>query len=273
MRIAGLACAALLLFAAPADADRLDVRGDRLFLAVKVNGHPVEALLDSAAELSVADADFARELHLADGQAVTAQGSGGQQDAQIVPGVLIQAAGVALRDTPIGVTDLGEVGQRLTGRTLNFILGRDFFSAARLKIDIRGGTIEPLDPGDTATGIELALTEHHGISAIPALVGNKPVQADFDLGNGTGLLVSAALARDLGLRVIGVEPAGGLGGAKPREVVYLPELTIAGRRFTHLRAHIDPTASAGAINVGVALMRNFTITTDFEQHKIWLDPL
>ena len=266
----GLLAAAML--PGTAEADPLEVRGDRLFLQAEVNGHPVEALLDSAAELSFADASAAQELGLGRGEQVTARGSGGTQGAYIVPEANISALGVRLTGVPVGVTDLGDISARLIGRRVQFILGHDFFSASRLAIDIDGGTIDVLARSAAPAGIELPVTDHDGISAIPALASGIRVMADFDLGNGSGVLISKPLAERLRLPVVGIEPSGGIGGSKPREVVYLPSLTIAGKQFLHVRCHVDPQANAGDLNIGVGLLRRFLIVTDLAEGKVWLSP-
>lgn len=267
--------AALLVaaaFASAAQAEPLGVRGDRLFVSASVNGHPVEALLDSAAELSFADAAAAPALGLGSGTQVTARGSGGNQDAYVVPAADIAALGVTMKGVPIGVIDLRDVSARLVGRPVQFILGHDFFTATRLAIDIEGGTIEALPAGSVPAGVELAIRDHHGISAIPVEAAGQQVLADFDLGNGTGVIISKAFAERLHLQVVGIEPAGGIGGSKPREVVYLPVLIIAGRRFEHVRCHIDPQDNAGDLNIGVGILRHFRIVTDFAAGKVWLSP-
>jgi hypothetical protein len=37
-------------------------------------------------------------------------------------------------------------------------------------------------------------------------------------------------------------------------------------------ASIDPQSSASDVNIGVAILRHFWITTDFANHAVWLDP-
>lgn len=270
-RIAAI-IAALAAVPGSAAADPLVVEGDRLYLSVHVNGKPVEALLDSAAELSVADLAAAPALGLGAGSEVTARGSGGTQEARIVPDVEIAALGITITDTPVAVIDLSEVGARLLGRRIDFILGHDFFAATRLSIDIENGSIQAITPGENPEGTELLITEHAGISAVPVVAAGKQVRADFDLGNGSDVLISKALANELRLKPAGLEPAGGIGGAKLREVVFLPRLTIAGRTFTQVRCNVDPEPNAGDLNIGVKLLRHFLIATDFAAGKVWLSP-
>lgn len=261
-----------LLLPASAWADPLVVRGNRLFVTAEVNGRAVEALLDSGAELSVADVGFARALGLQAGDPVTARGTGGEQAASIVTVARLAAAGVRIENAPIAVIDLGDIAARLIGAPLQFIVGHDVFAAGRLAIDIAGGSIATVGRDQTPPGAELSLHSRHGISAIDVQVEGVPAIADFDLGNGSDVLISRDLAARLELRPVGLEPAGGIGGAKLREVVVIPSLTVAGREFRQVRAHVDPQAGAGDLNLGVRILRHFLITADFSQQKVWLAP-
>src|SRR5690242_15806031 len=92
-----VAVAAALALPSWASAEELQVVGDRLFLNAQVNGVAVEALLDSGAELSVADAAFAETAKIGGGSEVAMRGTGaGESRARIVEGVRIAAAGVTL---------------------------------------------------------------------------------------------------------------------------------------------------------------------------------
>ncbi|MGD9799048.1 MAG: hypothetical protein AB7V02_00495, partial [Parvularculaceae bacterium] len=57
-----------------------------------------------------------------------------------------------------------------------------------------------------------------------------------------------------------------------RAIVRLATLEIAGETFHDVEAAVDETDSAGALNVGVGLLRKFRITTDFSESRLWLDP-
>ncbi len=255
----------------------LRVIGNRLFVDALVNGHPVEALLDSGAEMSLADRAAADMLGLAGGQSVTARGSGaGTTQAAIVEGVAIEAAGVRLIDRSVAVIDLADVGRRLIGRPLPFIVGRDLFDAARLFIDIEGGVLRAVDRAVTPPGVQLPLQTAHGIETMPVAVEGEPAWAEFDLGNGSEVSVSRTYARKLGLdapeRLTGRKSGGGIGGAVERDTTTLRTLTVAGVTFHDVPATIDDNANAGDVNVGVSILRRFHITTDYAQHAIWLSP-
>jgi predicted aspartyl protease len=265
---------ALLMLPAAVAAEPLTVVDNRLFIPVTVNGERTEALLDSAAELTIVDDDFARRLNLASTGSAAAHGSGAAtMEARFADHVAVEALGVSM-EIRVGILDLDEVGGRLLGRPVWMLLGRDLFDQIRLRIDIAGGTIE--EAGAAPRGVRLALGEHRGMPTVPAAVdGHDAVQAVFDTGNGSLVLVGGAYARRIGLtgaRIVGREVGGGLGGALRRDIVILRSLTLAGRTFRNVRAAIDRGETASDLNVGTSVLRHFLITTDFPNHAIWLEP-
>jgi len=276
-RFAAAAILALQLTAAPAaqaPAVALRVRADRLFLPVEVNGRRTEALLDSAAESSLIDPSFARELGLEVSGQATARGSGGEQAAQFAH-VAVRAASVSMKDLTVAVIDLSDVSRRLLGSQVRFILGRELFDAARLRIDIDRGTLRAVSRRVPPAGIELPLTEHAGIESIPVHVEGIAAAADVDLGNGSDVLIGKAFAASHGLlgpgRVIASRQGGGIGGARTLQVVRLRSLEVAGATFTDVEAAVDAMDNAGELNLGVRILRRFVIVTDFAQQRMWLE--
>jgi len=254
------------------------VAGERLMVDARVNGRPVKALLDSAAEATLIDPQFAREIGLGDGAAVKGQGSGASTfEAQIVGGVTLSAVGVELRDQEVAVTDLADVGRRLLGQKLSVVLGREIFDAARLEIDVRNLRIRAPARTTTPRGRRLALVSEHGVETIPVSVeGHAPVRATFDLGNGSQVLVSRRYAERLGVladgRPVKKADGGGLGGASARDAFSFRTLKIAGRTLHDVEAAVDPQDSASDLNVGMSVLRHFLITTDFHDRAVWLQP-
>jgi len=253
-------------------------RGGRLLVQVRVNGVPVEALLDSAAEMSLVDRALAQRLHLGRGAAVAVQGSGaGPVDAGLVTGVRLEAFGVLLPDQTLAVTELADVGGRLLHRRLDMILGREVFDAARLQIDIAHHRLSVPGADREPRGIRLALSTQRGIETLGVrLEGGPVVQAALDLGNGSEVLIGATLAARLKLlqdgRPLRSAAGGGLGGAQQRQIVTLRTLEVGGCRFAAVPAAIDTQPSATDVNVGVSILRHFLITTDFAAHLVWLEP-
>ena len=253
-------------------------RGSRLMIDAKVNGRPVRALLDSAAEATLVDRGFAQALKLHGGTTVSGQGSGQASfDADLINGVTLEALGLSLSDQTVAVTDLKDVGRRLLGRQIDVILGREIFDAARLAIDIEGHRIAVVPRETVPRGVRLELITEHGVETVPVSVeSGAPVRATFDLGNGSQVLIGSAFAGRAGLltdgRRLATRRGGGLGGEAIRKLIVLRSLEIAGRRFADVSAAIDPQSSASDVNIGVAILRHFWITTDFANHAVWLAP-
>jgi hypothetical protein len=177
----------------------------------------------------------------------------------------------------VAILDLDEVSQRLIGRPVELIVGRELFDGARWRIDIEGGWIDRADPSPEPGGIRLPLASHRGIPTIPAAVeGHAPVQAVFDLGNGSEVMVGRAYAERIGVaapeRIVERRPGGGLGGAVERDIVRLRSLTVGGREFRDVPASIDPSETASDLNLGTSILRHFVITTDFAAGAVWLEP-
>ncbi len=263
-----------MILAMTAAAAALIVRGDRLYVPARINGVATEAVLDSGAEATVLDDDFARRIGTGKGRAVTARGSGGEAKAELVTGATIEAVGQRLDDRTVGVLDLDDVGKRLFGRRLDAIVGRELFDAARLRIDIEGGQIAAISRLARPQGARLTLKLHRGIETVPIRVEGAAVRADFDLGNGSDMLIGRAFAQRKGLllRAGPAERGGGIGGEVKRRVVMLKTVRLGGLRFRNVRAAIDEQPGAADANVGVKLLRRFRIVTDFKQRAVWLQP-
>jgi Aspartyl protease len=266
---------AVALAAHATGARNLIVRYDRLFLDVRLNGHPVRALMDSAADTSLVDTLFARKIGLTGGETVEARGSGGDTQADMAGGVKIEALGLQLGPLTVAVLDLSDVGRRLLHGPLDLILGRELFDAARLSINIAEGRMGIARPSVDPAGVLFDLRTEKGIETFAASVeGHGDVQAAFDLGNGGAVLVGADYAKEIGLlsdgRAISVVSGGGIGGARPRQTLRLRSLSVAGRVFENVPAAIDATGSATKLNIGVPVLRHFQIVTDFAAHKLWL---
>ena len=251
--------------------------GSRLLIDAKINGRAVVALLDSAAETTILDRKFAQTLHLTGGQAVAGQGSGKTSfAAALISGVQLEAAGLSLANQTVAVADLTDVGRRLLARPIDVILGREIFDAARLMIDIDVRRMAVVSRDRDPQGVRLELVTEHGVETVPVRVeGSAAVRATFDLGNGSQVLISEALARRMNLltdgRAVGVAQGGGLGGEATRQVITLRELELAGRHFKGVEAAVDSQPSASDLNIGVSVLRHFRITTDFANHAVWLD--
>jgi predicted aspartyl protease len=265
--------AALLATASTAAAEPLMFINGRLFIPAKVNQVATEALLDSGAEATVVDPALAARAGLPEGTPQTMKGSGGEAQARIVEGVTVGALGLQLHPEAVVVLDMSDLSTRLIRRPTQAIVGRELFDAARLKIDIGRRQIAVVSRADAPAGAKLPLTTHAGIESVPVLANGTEVQAEFDLGNGSDVMISRDLAKKLKLRIIGKKSGGGIGGAIDRDLVRLDALDVAGKRFRNVMAAIDDQDSHNDMNIGTAILKNFRITTDFKRRAVWLDPV
>jgi predicted aspartyl protease len=279
-RLAALA-AALVLAAcasAPPPAPDLRVSGNRLFIAAEINGQPVEALLDSAAEMTLLDAAAAARLGLGTAGAADLRGTGAAtEDVTFAEGLETRAAGITLTDQMAAVLDLSDISARVVGEPVAVILGRELFDAARFSLDIETGRFRTTDETSLDGAVRLPLTDAHGIKQVPVRIEGQPeLLADFDLGNGSRVLISEAFARRAGLldpaRITGAESGGGFGGAVIRQLVTLETLEIAGHTLRNVEAAIDPSPDATDANVGVSVLRQFELLIDFPGGAVWLRP-
>ena len=146
------------------------------------------------------------------------------------------------------------MSRRLAGRPIDVVVGREIFDAARLRIDIGRGTIGQIAQQELPRGVELPLQDRRGLMLMPVSIeGRAPVGAEFDLGNGTGVILSRRYAMRAGLfdgRPITSTLGGGLGGAKPRQGLVLKSLSVAGRRFPNVHVDIDDAPALGSAHVG-----------------------
>lgn len=254
----------------------LHVHGDRLFVDVVINGSKQQALLDSGAEMTLIDEGVALDLKLQLTGGETVKGSGGEEQVRFADGVTINAVGETLANRTVAVLDLQDLASRLVGRDFALILGRELFDAGRFAIDIESGTIASLDRSREPQGVKLTLTAGRGIESIPVTIDGRAVQADFDLGNGSEVMISSSFAREAGLlapgKVVERKRGGGLGGAVERDIVLLPSLEVAGVRLENVRAAVDELPNAGEANIGVNVLRRFRMVVDFPQRAVWLQP-
>ncbi len=270
------ACLALALAAAAAPAEPLRLSGHRIFVPVVVNGVATEALLDSGAEMTLVDAAFAHRVGLNPEGSEMAKGTGGEQPVRFAHGVNLESVGTRLEDRSVAVMDLSDIARRLVGEPLTVVLGRELFDSGRFLLDLHSGEITAVDAASEPSGVRLPLRDHAGIKQMPVRIEAVEVHADFDLGNGSELLIGRDFATAQGLlapdRLVGSKSGGGVGGAVNQDLVRIQSLSVAGVEFADVTAAVDATGHAADANVGVPLLRNFVITVDFPGNALWLAP-
>lgn len=255
-------------------ADELKLHANRLYVPVTINGLKVEALLDSAAEGTFVDQKLAAQLKLKPEGSQTAKGSGGSTEVLFAKNVNIEAAGVRLANMTVALLDMTELSS-LVQTDLQIILGREFFDAARVEVDIEGGTIRKLDRSVEPAGVKFSLTSHRGIEHVPCKVEGNVTKCDIDLGNGSEPLVGKGFAEKHGLdqpgRIIERKQGGGIGGSIERDIILMSSLEVGGVKFENVRGAIDPQPTAGEMNIGTSVLRRFVLVIDYAQRTVWFN--
>jgi hypothetical protein len=264
------------LIVQPALGDPLKMHNNRLLLQVKINGAPAEALLDTAAEMTFVDSKLAAEIGLKAEGSQTAQGSGGKAEVQFAKNVNIEAAGVKLPNMTVALLDMTFLSKKLVDTELRIILGREFFDAGRVEIDMVGGAIRKVDPSVEPPGVKLPLTSDRGIESFPCKVEGIDTECDIDIGNGSEVLIGKSFAEQHGLskpeRIVEHKEGGGIGGAVTRDIIVLSTIDVGGVKFEKVRGAIDPQPTAGAVNVGNSVLDHFVLTIDFPGRALWFKP-
>jgi len=126
---------------------RVSVRDPRRLIALQVNGKSAHALIDSGADRSVVDANFARLIGLLDdsvdqSKKGTLVGAGPHAlDFAVVPVKKIVIGNEVIRDTEIAVAEILRAtvedqsfspSQRRQTRAFDMVLGEDFLTAHRV---------------------------------------------------------------------------------------------------------------------------------------------
>lgn len=260
--------------------------GSRIYIPATVAGVQTHVLLDSGAETTVLDAAWAKANGIKATGTVVAVGTGGRADAQIASGVTIRIGNMELRDLTVALIDLSGI-EKILGRPLPVILGKEVFNDLAVSLDFQAQTIAFQDPAaftPPAGAVAVPVMAVNGIRTVPVSVeGAPPVPMDFDLGNGSPLLIYSAFWKPAGLltdgRLSSKTLSGAVGGLKERDVTTIRTLTFAGVTFSGVPATLfgdeaadaDGTISLG--NIGMPILSRFALTTDFAHDRIWLTPL
>lgn len=260
-------------------------REQRIFLPARVNGRDTVVLLDSGAEMSVLDGAFAASLGLDGTHDAVAKGTGGTQAASFLPGIDVELGGMRLAGISAAAIDLAEVSAMI-GHTLPVVLGNEVFNETTIEIDFQRRRIRFHDPAafHAPEGFRplRVVKGPAGIRRIDATIeGAGPLPFDFDLGNGSPLLVSAGHWQQAGWlegrRVAGAF-GGAIGGMREQQVTRVRTLELAGFRFTDVPALlVPPEVSAlesepAAGNLGLAVFTRFHLVVDYPRDRLLLAP-
>jgi hypothetical protein len=257
---------------------------ERLFIPATVDGHPVKLLLDSGAGVTVLDSAYAKANGIKAGGSIGVMGVGGGATMQLAPNLEVKFGGLTLSHITAGLIDMSGVAADM-GRPLPLILGKEVLNQMVVDIDFQHRRIAFRDPdgfSGSPDAVRLTLGKHGDNRTVPVSVeGGPPVPFDFDLGNGSPLIVYGAYrdsAHLLDGKPQSLTLTSGVGGTKPDKLATIGSIALGGLKLATVPAAF-PDAGNDAIssdraagNIGLPVFRRFRLVTDYPHNAIWLTP-
>jgi predicted aspartyl protease len=249
----------------------------QIVFPITIDGKPAEAWLDSGAGAIVVDAAFARRLGLELGAPIKAHGVSGEvADVHLSKADLV-AGDLAMPARRVVVMDLSAV-QRLVGRPVQVLLGRDVFDQAVVQLDFQARklTLTPRDAFEPPPGAPLPLKRSGDLKSVAIRVAGVEMPAILDLGNAGGLLIDqefAAHYRLLDGRRASTTLGVGADGAHEETQTTLDRLELGGVSLNGVPTTATANLSSKApANVGLQVLSRFRLTIDFAGDRLWLSP-
>jgi hypothetical protein len=257
---------------------------ERIFIPSTVNGHPVRLILDSGAGISVLDSTYAKSVKINGGGSIGVMGVGGSSTMQLAPNLQVKMGGLTLSPITAGLIDLSSVSADM-GHPMPLILGKEVLNQLVIDIDFQRHKIAFRDPqgfSGPPGAVRLELGRHSDNHTVPVSVeGAAPVPFDFDLGNGSPLIVYAAY-RDQAHLLDGKRQSltltGGVGGTHPDKMATVGSIALGGVQMTQIPAAF-PDAGNDAVssdrtagNIGLPVFKRFRLMTDYPHNAVWLIP-
>lgn len=258
-------------------------RGTRVYSTATINGHSTPVLLDSGASITTLDRAFARSIGIKPGTKVDGRGAGGVVEAELIADVTLAFGGMTFEKMTVAVMDFSDVAKAI-GRPIPLVLGSELFNAAAIGIDWdrKQLTLTPtarFTPPADARLVPLKARESFHFVEV-AVAGLPPIEALFDLGNGSAInLPSDYWSKQplLANLPYAESQIGGVGGLHPSRAVTLPSVTFAGQTFRQVPAGLGPDSQgndpAHGSNVGIGLLKQFRVTLDLGNSRMFLAPL
>jgi hypothetical protein len=252
--------------------------GTRIACNVQIAGKTYQFLIDSGSGNVLLDTRIAKAAGIGEQGALEVRGAArtGGMHIGLLPRLTI--GGAALDDLVVSTIDLGSAASRLR---LDGILGYPFFATSMVQLDFAHRVMRFGPPGSFAPGgdrIELD-TDREVPEAIFRINGSIDAPFIVDSGNSSGILLYAPFVD----AHPGVAPASGgdssfegIGGADRSYRVRLASLRLGSTLLIGQDADVI-VAQNGAFadrtdagNVGLSLLRKFTVTFDLADHALYL---
>ena len=271
-----MAAAAAVLGWSPAAAQprvAYALRQGKLFAPARIDGHAVEAMIDTGADVTVLDVGLARRAGIrARGVALVR----GAQNLALARRAAVEVGfgGVDTELDRVLVVDFEEA----LGQPIAAALGRDILSRFLLDFDFDEGLISAIRPGTygpPAGATRLDLGAPGGRPIVELEVEGGRLSALLDTGSEQPLILSPAPAERLRLlqgRRVSTEALGGYGRDAVAERATAASVRFGGVQFRGVPFLVAPRPLGVEAILGLPLLARFLATLDLSAAQLWLRP-
>ena len=259
---------------------KFEMPDDRyIVLSGMLNNERVEMVLDSAVGPMVLDSTVASKLGLRAKGETLGVGITAATAARIIEGPTLSIGNLVLKAPEAMAFDLTSFNVA-TNRPIMALLGRDVFASLLVDIDFEARRIAFRDPEVPAmvTGAKLEPLPptKFGRKLLISVEGQRPIDALFDLGSDTPLIISPDYVEKVHLlqgKRTSTLLSVGAEGVEEDSVASIKTIEVGG-----LSAHDVPVsvpkkwAQDVPAVVGVPILSRFRLMTDFSRDLIWMLP-
>ncbi|THD78025.1 MAG: hypothetical protein E7812_12610 [Phenylobacterium sp.] len=254
--------------------------GGLIELPAHIAGLPIRVVVDSGAQFSAIDRDFARRLGLKEAPLpLLAFGVSGKPSVTHTVTLDLNVGGMQLLAMRAATLDLLALSGVMR-RPFAMLIGRDVLQALTADIDWPNARARFFAPGifQPELGARVVPVRSQGGALMTpvSIEGAAPIEVMVDTGATSELALSEPVARKLGLlsgRPMTSGRSVSLGGVGVDRVVHAAEVDFAGRRLSDVEVQVfTPSAPAPlpAGLLGVGILKHYRVALDVGAGVLWL---
>ena len=266
---------------------KFEFHNDRIYIPVTINkSKKMYMLLDSGAGTSIIHQPIAAALNLDSVGFVPAIGAAGTINSQLVRIDSLQMSSLRLYNMIAGSLDLSLLlKQKINKVDFGGILGNDFLSQFPILLNFHTQELTIYNPKDyqaPTNGNQIPFEYYNLIPTIECSIGSVKGKFIIDLGNSIGLILhphfinTHNLIEKINEKNKSTQLIGGIGGITDGTVGVIDSFKIGSQLLLDEKVYL-PKNSYGLVsskeidgNIGISLLKRFTIFFDFLQNKIIL---
>jgi len=252
-----------------------------IYLPLTINGKTKIWILDSGAEWTVVEMEFARELGLELKGDMLGQGTTNTVGVSFATLPPFELNGLAFDSQKVAAIGINELFRKAMGFEIGGILGFDFLSRLVTKIDYAHEKLTFYEPesfqyGGKGVTLDAPITKNNMFQVEIAVDSQYRGTWDVDLGaTGLDFLYPYAEARGLLARPGVTRMSFGAGGGQLTTMARFKTVDFAGLTVPNLQVGIPSAKGKGAFskegitgNAGNDLFRHFALYLDYSREKV-----